>query len=162
LAKDCACAHLDRHRCSCTRLDFAARSSDPPLDPGYSAAASVLDLAGEQEPRPVQQDDPQLAPPTRDVNPWQMTVESGRRRKLGIVLLYRSRLLLTREVEAMAIQMSARTVLGQREPALSPTRILTWPNSAAREHFRSHPHISGNLTTWLTLTSLDHLVLGTE
>lgn len=33
------------------------------------------------------------------MNPWQMTVESGRRRKLGIVLLYRSRLLLTREVE---------------------------------------------------------------
>lgn len=30
-----------------------------------SAAASVLDVAGEQEPRLVQQDDPQLAPPTR-------------------------------------------------------------------------------------------------
>lgn len=34
-----------------------------------------------------------------DVKPWQMTVESGRRRRLGIVLLYKSRFLLTRDVE---------------------------------------------------------------
>ena len=116
-----------------------------------------------------------------DVNPWQMTVESGRRRRLGIVLLYKSRFLLTRDVEnarrgtvrrrtrgqlSLALALGGCRVrvdkglahVGQRlyvhssgSPSLLVYALLDFaPRSTCarcRVNFRSHPHISGNLTT---------------
>lgn len=54
-----------------------------------------------------------------DVKPWQMTVESGRRRRLGIVLLYKSTFLLTRDVENARRGTVRRRSKGQLSLALA-------------------------------------------